>query len=91
MHKVLSSNKITQIQKTDFVRRNRIQIEKLVETKISGSEFRSMMQNRPLKKFRPLKNSYTKGGDKILLAKSLGIQTCEVSGYLDKITSEIQI
>ena len=59
IQKILSSEKLTDAQKAEF-----------------------LMQNRPLIKFRPLKNSFTKKGDKILLAKSLNIKENEINNYI---------
>ena len=41
---------------------NRNEIKHLMDRKISNPEFFNMMQNRPLIKFRPIRNSYTKWG-----------------------------
>ena len=47
------------------------------------------MDNRVIQKFRPLKNSYTKWGDKIILAKALGIQNSEVPKYIKNVSETI--
>lgn len=86
LHKVLTSSYITESQKTQFLENNRTKIQKLIEVNITDIEFLTLMQNRTLQKFRPLKNSYTKFGDKIILAKILGITANEVPNFIKKIT-----
>ena len=56
--------------------------EKELDAKISSADYKILMKNRNLKKFRPLKNSFTKKGDKIILAKALGITPSELAGYI---------
>ncbi len=85
IHKILASPELTDAQKADFIRKNSSEIKSVMKQEISRSEFAQMMQNRPLIRFRPLKNSFTKQGDKILLAKSLGISTKEIKKYINDI------
>ena len=87
---VLSSPKITESQKTQFLLKNQSQISTIIETKITSSDFENLMQKRVIQKFRPLKNSFTKRGDKILLAKALEIEPSNVSAYIKKTTSIMQ-
>lgn len=91
LYKILSSNKITETQKSQFIIKNRPEIAKLVEIKISGMDYQSIMQKRSLQKFRPLKNSFTKRGDKIILAKALNINPSEVPNFIKKATDSIQL
>ena len=87
---ILSSPKITDRQKIQFVRDNSIQIKNLIEsTPITGKEFKYMMHNRPLIRFRPLKNSFTKRGDKKILAKTLGIDSTDVDDYINEVYEAI--
>ena len=86
LYHIMSSPKLDDYQKLEFVRKNRMEIKNLMARKISNPEFFNMMQNRPLIKFRPLKNSYTKAGDKILFAKSVGILPSQVSDYVKNVT-----
>ena len=86
VRKILRSDKITDAQKLDFMRTNKTHIQQMVETQLSSTDLKTIMGNRPLKKFRPLKNSFTKAGDKIILAKSLNIQTNEVDNYIKNFT-----
>lgn len=87
---VLSSPKITESQKTQFLLKNQSQITTIIETKITSSEFENLMQKRVIQKFRPLKNSFTKRGDKIILAKALEIEPSNVSAYIKNTTSIMQ-
>lgn len=90
IRRVLTSANITFTEKSDYVRKNRAEIKNIIETEISTSEYKGMMQNRPLRKFRPLKNSFTKRGDKILLAKTLGIEPSEVDDYIDNVKNALK-
>ena len=87
LYHIMSSPKLDDYQKLEFVRKNRQEIKNLMARKISSPEFFNMMQNRPLIKFRPLKNSYTKAGDKILFAKSMDILPSQVGDYIKNVTS----
>lgn len=89
VYKVLSSDKISDRQKTDFVRQNKTAIQQALDVKLSGSEFKSLMIGRPLEKFKPLKNSFTKRGDKILLAKTLGIELSEIDDYIKGVQEDL--
>ena len=64
----------------------------MVETglNITDSEFNEMMSHRPIVKFKPVKNSLTKAGDKILLAKTLGIAPSEVNDYIKNVSDAMQ-
>lgn len=88
--KVLTSSQITDAQKIQFIRSNKLEIKKIMEESITSSEFKSLMKARPLQKFRPLKNSYTKAGDKIILAKTLGISPSEVPSYIKNVTEALK-
>ena len=87
INKVLTSSEITDQQKIDFLKSNKVEISKMVEAKISSKEFSFLMQNRPLVKFRPLKNSFTKRGDKILLAQALNINPKSLDSYITETVS----
>ncbi len=89
LRKILTSEKLTDAQKASFIRKNNIEIKNLVKGKITKQEFAGMMENRPLIRFRPLKNSYTKRGDKILLAKALGIKTSEIEKFIAKVSNNL--
>lgn len=91
IYKVLSSSSITDKQKAQFIQQHRPEIHRVVELKISSSDFKTLMANRPLIKFRPLKNSFTKRGDKKILAQSLNIPEADLTDYVDKIVTEIDI
>lgn len=90
LYKVLASNKISDVEKTEFVLSNRGKIKQIMTHAITDVEFKTLMDNRVLQKFRPLKNSYTKLGDKILLAKALNIPTSKVSDYVKEVTASLK-
>ena len=90
VQKIMASNKLTEAQKAQFVRTNRVKIKEVIETKITNAEFKGLMENRPLQKFRPLKNSYTKMGDKIILAKALGIEPSQVADHIKNIANSMK-
>jgi len=91
LQNVLASSKITESQKAQFIRNNRAEIEKIINIKITPSEFKGMMKNRPLRKFKPLRNSFTKRGDRILLAKTLGIPVGEVEDYIKQVREDMSL
>lgn len=82
INKVLASNKITNEQKIMFIKENAPIIKSFSAEEINVDELKEIMKSRPLIRFRPLKNSFTKQGDKVLLAKSLNIEPNEVNGYI---------
>lgn len=90
VHEVMVSSKITTDQKIKFIKKNHSEISHLVDEKISGSDFRAIMANRPLIPLRPLKNSYTKAGDKKLLAIALGIKPINVDEYIKNVTLQVR-
>ncbi len=85
IEKVLRSQKLTDKQKAQFIHNNAVEIKQVMQTKITKEEFGYMMKNRPLIRFRPLRNSFTKKGDKRLLAETLGIPEIEVNKYIENI------
>ena len=90
VREVIASSKISTDQKLKFLKNNHSEISHLVEQKISGTEFKSIMDNRPLKLFKPIRNSYTKAGDKKLLAIALGIKPNEVDNYIKNVNLQIR-
>lgn len=89
LQKFLAASNITYSQKIQFINNNTAQIEQLMKSEISNLDFKDIMHKRALIKFRPLKNSFTKKGDKIILAKALGIPPSEVPNYIKNITEAI--
>lgn len=85
LHRILSSEKLTDKQKAEFIKQNAIAIKDTLKIEISKSEYQMLMSNRPLVRFRPLKNSFTKKGDTIILAQSLGISEKDVKKHIDSI------
>ena len=90
IREVMISTEITKDQKIQFIKKNHSEIVHLIDEKISGSDFQVLMQNRPLKLLRPLKNRYTKAGDKKLLAIALGVKPAEVDNYIKNITLQVR-
>ena len=90
VREVITSSKITTDQKIKFIKKNHSEISHLVDEKISSSDFKTIMNNRPLILFKPLKNSYTKAGDKKLLAIALGIKPNEVNNYIKNINLQVR-
>lgn len=90
LRNILTSNKITYKQKAQFIKDNSLQIKNIIEsTPITGKEFKFMMHNRPLIKFRPLKNSFTKRGDKKILAETLDVDPIHVDSYINEVYEAI--
>lgn len=90
VHEVLTSNKISHNQKTEFIRHYKTQIEEVMDIKLSGVEFKWIMGCRPLQKFRFLKNSITKRGDKRMLANVLELDPSEVDSYIQNVTEALK-
>ncbi len=89
IYKILSSTSITETQKTNFVLANRTQIRHILENSINHVDFKAIMKNRTIQKFRPLKNSFTKAGDKIILAKALGIPTSKLPSHIKELVKKL--
>jgi len=89
IQKVLSSNKISDNQKHEFIRRNKTAIQQALDVKLSGTEFLSLMKYRPLRKFRFIKNSITKRGDKKLLAFALEIEPSDIDDYIESVQKDL--
>lgn len=85
VYKILSSEKLTDAQKAQFIKKNAVAIKNLAKTDITQNEFKELMTHRPLIRFRPLKNSFTKQGDDIMFAKSVGITKKEIKKYINSI------
>ena len=90
VHEILTSNKISHGQKTEFIRHYKTQIQEALDIKLTGTEYKWIMGNRPLQKFRFLRNSVTKRGDKRMLAMVLEIEPCEVDEYIENVTEAIK-
>lgn len=90
VHRVLTSRKLTETQKTEFLKNHKTEIRQLVNLHITSAEYKGLMKNRPLQKFRPLKNSFTKRGDKKLLANALDIPESDVNDYIEKVSSSLE-
>ena len=85
VYKILSSNKLTENQKAEFIKKNSTAIKNIAKTEITKEEFKEIMNHRPLIRLRPLKNSFTKQGDDIMFAKSVGITKKEIRKYINSI------
>lgn len=85
IYKVLASQKLTDKQKAEFIKKNSAAIKNISTSEISKAEFQELMAHRPLIRFRPLKNSFTKQGDDIILAKALGIEKKNIKKYINSI------
>lgn len=89
LQNVLASNKISESQKAEFIKHHQARIADILNLKITPREFRGLMKNRPLRKFRFLKNSLTKRGDRILLAKTLDIPPEDVESYIEEVKTDM--
>ena len=89
IHQVLSSSNISESQKADFVKQHAEQIRHVFNGHISLAEYKFIMNNRPLRKFRFLKNSITKRGDRIFLAITLGVDPAELDDYIGDVEDTI--
>lgn len=85
VYKILSSQKLSNAQKAEFIKKNSKAIRNIAKTDITQSEFKELMAHRPLIRLRPLKNSFTKQGDDVMFAKSVGITKKEIRKYINSI------
>jgi hypothetical protein len=89
VYKVLTSNRISDAQKTQFIKQHQLEIKKVMAQNISSAEFKTLMENRVLQKFRPFKNSFTKSGDKMILAKALELTPSQIPQYIKNVTESL--
>lgn len=82
----LSASHISATQKAIFMNKNDTEIIELMKGQINSAAFHKIMESRRLQMFQPLQNSYTKMGDKKILANTLGIKPSEVNKYISYIT-----
>jgi len=85
IHEVLASERLTNAQKANFIKKYETQVKSALNIDITKNEFKKLMENRPLIKFRPLKNSFTKQGDDIILAQALGIDKKDIKSFINSI------
>ena len=90
IREVLSSAKISRAEKIQFMKNNSTEIKSVLDIIPTNSEYNALMKERPLVKFKPLKNSFTKRGDKILLAKTLNISLNEVDNYIKNVHDSLK-
>ena len=86
---ILGSEELTDVQKINFIRRNSTQIKGIMEIELGTEDFNRIMSNRPLMIFKPIKNLFTKNGDRILLAKTLEIPLNEMDDFIKKATKKL--
>ena len=90
VYKVLSSRKLSEVDKSKFIKANSTKIKDILKNNITSADFDKLMDNRHIVKFKPLKNSFTKYGDKIILAKSLGVPTSEIPNYIRNVNDAMK-
>ena len=90
VYKVLTATHISSADKEQFIKVNQTEIEKMFAGKINTTAFQQIMKNRPLKLFKPIKNSFTKAGDKKILAKNLDIAPAELDDYIQEVTEDLE-
>ena len=88
LQEVLHCQKLTDKQKAEYIRKHETEIHHTLGQNITKNELSKIMAKRPLQRFKPLKNSFTKRGDKILLAKSLDIDTSNVDNFIEEIVDK---
>lgn len=79
--KILSLNSVSDSQKAEIIKQFPDSPQKL-QFQISRSEFAQIMKNRPLVRFRPIKNSFLKRGDRMILATALNIETSQLDSTI---------
>ena len=86
---ILESDALTDVQKINFIKRNSTQIKGIMEIELGTEDFDRIMSNRPLMIFKPIKNVFTKNGDRILLAKTLEIPPNKMDDFVKKATKKL--
>ena len=89
IYQVMTSSSISDKQKEQFIRTNRIAFKKVMESNITSNEFKTIMKTRAIQKFRPFKNSFTKQGDKRILAEALSLPVAEIPSYIKSVTESL--
>lgn len=85
VYKILASNKLSNMDKAEFIRENEHLIQNAMAQNITKSEFTTLMRHRPLIKYKPIKNSFTKHGDDIILSKTLGISPKDIQKTINAV------
>lgn len=85
IYKVLSSQKISNSDKCKYIKMHSQEIKDIAKNEISKEEFDYLMQNRPLIKYKPFRNSFTKHGDDELFAKAVGIDRSQINQFISGI------
>ncbi len=83
IYRTLESQKLSNKQKVEFLKQNNIAIKDIMKSEISKAELKEIMSHRPLIRFRPLKNSFTKQGDDLILAQALGIAKKDIKQFIN--------
>ena len=86
---ILASDALTDVQKINFIKRNSTEIKGILEIELGTDDFNKIMANRPLMIFKPIKNVFTKKGDRMLLAKTLEIPLNELDDFVKKATKTL--
>lgn len=90
VREIMTSSKINEAEKIQFLKENHTKINSLVNEKISGTDYEMMMENRPLKLQNPLKNIYIKFVDWELTAQALGVEPSEVKKYMGDVVHKLE-
>jgi len=90
LRKILLTNALTDTQKVNFIRKNNMEIKSVLRQTLSSEDFNLVMYQRPLLRFRPMRNIAMCKGDKILLAKSLGVPPNELKLYIDETVNTLK-
>lgn len=84
LHHILAAQALTDVQKLEFLKRHSSEVKGILEIELGTEDFNKIMANRPLMIFRPIKNVFTKAGDRVMLAKTLEIPPNELDAFLKK-------
>ncbi len=84
LHHILATQALTDVQKLEFLKRHSTEVKGILEIELGTEDFNKIMANRPLMIFRPIKNVFTKAGDRVMLAKTLEIPPNELDAFLKK-------
>jgi len=89
IRKVLGSSTLTEADKAKFIFNNLDEIKSVLNVTLSSTEYKILLNNRPLLWGKPIKNAFTKRGDTILLAQALGIPDSRIKLYIKDVEKEL--
>jgi len=86
---VMVSSTLTEPQKLKFLNMHRDEIHAMLKVSLTSDEYNMLISNRPLLRDKPITNIIRYRGDKILMAKALGVGVNQLNAYIDEVTNSL--